>query len=89
MCASYQFWQRTAALLLAEQGKHAEAADAYLRAALEFPEDDRARQMYYNAGLERQRAGDLQGADEAYTGLARPRDAANDDGSSSTCASRT
>ena len=54
---------------LAEQGKHAEAADAYLRAALEFPEDDRARQMYYNAGLERQRAGDLAGADEAYTGL--------------------
>ena len=54
---------------LAEQGKHAEAADAYLRAALEFPEDDRARQAYYNAGLERQRAGDLSGADEAYTGL--------------------
>ncbi|MEM9068976.1 MAG: tetratricopeptide repeat protein [Myxococcota bacterium] len=54
---------------LAEQEKHAEAADAYLRAALEFPEDDRARQAYYNAGLERQRAGDLAGADEAYMGL--------------------
>ncbi len=54
---------------LAERGEHAEAADAYLRAALEFPDDERARQAYYNAGLERQRAGDLAGADEAYTGL--------------------
>lgn len=54
---------------LAERGQHAEAADAYLRAALEFPDDERARQAYYNAGLERQRAGDLAGADEAYTGL--------------------
>ncbi len=54
---------------LAERGQHAEAADAYLRAALEFPDDERARQAYYNAGLERQRAGDLAGADEAYMGL--------------------
>ena len=51
---------------LAERGQHTEAADAYLRAAEEFPEDDRARQALYNAGLERQRAGSLGGAAEAY-----------------------
>ena len=54
---------------LAERGEHAAAADAYFRAAREFPEDDRARQAFYNAGLERQQAGDLAGADEAYTQL--------------------
>ncbi|MDW8362912.1 MAG: tetratricopeptide repeat protein [Myxococcales bacterium] len=54
---------------LATRGAHAEAADAYLRAAEEFPDDPRARQAYYNAGLERQRAGDLVGAEEAYRGL--------------------
>jgi tetratricopeptide (TPR) repeat protein len=51
---------------LAERGQHAEAATAYLRAAEEFPEDERSRQAVYNAGLERQRAGDLGGAAEAY-----------------------
>ncbi len=54
---------------LAQQGKHAEAADAYFRAAEEFPHDDRSRKAYYNAGLERQRAGDLSGAAQAYDRL--------------------
>ncbi|MEO0324762.1 MAG: tetratricopeptide repeat protein [Myxococcota bacterium] len=54
---------------LAERGAHAEAADAYLRAAEEFPRDERAKQAFYNAGLERQRAGDLAGAAAAYDRL--------------------
>ncbi|MBX3251035.1 MAG: tetratricopeptide repeat protein [Myxococcales bacterium] len=51
---------------LAERNQHAEAAEAYLRAAEEFPRDARAKQALYNAGLERQRAGDLPGAARAY-----------------------
>ncbi len=51
---------------LAERGEHAAAADAYLRAAEEFPREARAKQALYNAGLERQRAGDLPGAAQAY-----------------------
>ncbi|MBW2462843.1 MAG: tetratricopeptide repeat protein, partial [Deltaproteobacteria bacterium] len=54
---------------LAEGGSHREAADAYFRAAEEFPTDDRARQAYYNAGVERQRGGDLTGAAAAYDRL--------------------
>ncbi len=54
---------------LAEQGKHDEAAVAYLRAAEEFPEDDRAPEALFNAGVEHQAAGELEGADEAYTRL--------------------
>jgi len=51
---------------LAERGEHAEAAEAYLRAAEEFPDDERAIQALFNAGVERQRGGDLGGAAEAY-----------------------
>jgi len=51
---------------LADRGDHAAAAAAYLRAAREFPNDERAPQAFYNAGLERQRDGDLAGAEEAY-----------------------
>lgn len=54
---------------LAERGQHAAAADAYFRAAEEFPRDARARQAYYNSGVERQRAGDLSGAAAAYDRL--------------------
>lgn len=54
---------------LAERGDHAQAADAYLRAAEEFPSDERAPQALFNAGVERQQDGDLGGADEAYSKL--------------------
>ncbi len=51
---------------LAERGEHAEAADAYLRAAEEFPADARAPEALFNAGFERQGSGDVGGADHAY-----------------------
>lgn len=54
---------------LAEKGEHTRAAEAYLRAAKEFPSDPRAPRAYYNAGLELARAGSLEGADRAYTQL--------------------
>lgn len=54
---------------LAGRGEHEEAAAAYLRAAEEFPRDERAPQAYYNAGLELQQAGDLSGAADAYDAL--------------------
>jgi TolA-binding protein len=54
---------------LAGRGEHAAAADAYLRAAREFPQDERAPQAYYNAGLEHQRGGNLAGAASAYDQL--------------------
>lgn len=54
---------------LAEKGEHARAAEAYLRAAQEFPRDPRAPKAYYNAGLELSRAGSLEGADKAYSEL--------------------
>lgn len=54
---------------LAERGQHAPAAEAYLRAAREFPRDERAPQAYFNAGLEYQRAGNLGGAASAYDQL--------------------
>lgn len=54
---------------LAGRGEHREAAEAYLRAAREFPADERTPQALYNAGLEYQRAGDLPGAGRAYEQL--------------------
>ncbi len=54
---------------LAQKNEHEKAADAYLRAAGEFPRDPRAPKAYYNAGLELSRAGKLSQADKAYTTL--------------------
>jgi TolA-binding protein len=54
---------------LAGRGEHGAAADAYLRAAREFPRDERAPQAYHNAGVEYQRAGNLGGATTAYEQL--------------------
>ncbi|HBQ18621.1 MAG TPA: hypothetical protein DEF51_48345 [Myxococcales bacterium] len=54
---------------LAQRGEHEDAATAYLRAAREFPRDDRAPQAYFNAGLEYQAAGNLGGASSAYDQL--------------------
>ncbi len=54
---------------LAGRGEHAEAAQAYLRAADEFPRDERAPKALYNAALERARAGDFAGSIEAYDAL--------------------
>ncbi|MFK7991819.1 MAG: tetratricopeptide repeat protein [Sandaracinaceae bacterium] len=54
---------------LAGRGEHAEAAEAYLRAAREFPRDDRAPQAYFNAGVEYQADGNLSGAASAYDQL--------------------
>lgn len=54
---------------LAEKGEHEKAADAYVRAAAEFPNDPRAPKAYYNAGLSLQRAGKLSRADQAYAAL--------------------
>ncbi|MEM7449595.1 MAG: tetratricopeptide repeat protein [Myxococcota bacterium] len=53
----------------AERGQHAQAAAAYLRAAVEFSQADEAPQAYFNAGLEFQRDGDMQGAADAYDRL--------------------
>lgn len=44
---------------LAAQGDHQKAADAYLRAAREFPREQRATQAAVNAEVEAKRAGDL------------------------------
>ncbi len=54
---------------LAERGAHGEAAAAYLRAAEEFPSDERAPEALFNAGVEHQAAGELEGADAAYSQL--------------------
>ncbi len=54
---------------LASRGNHREAAQAYLRAADEFPHDERTPKAYYNAGQEWQRAGDLEAAADAYDAL--------------------
>jgi TolA-binding protein len=54
---------------LAEKGEHEQAAEAYARAADEFPNDPRAAKARYNAGLELSRAGKLAAADAAYTAL--------------------
>lgn len=50
---------------LSEQGKHASAAKAYLRAAREFPEEPRAAQAAVNAEIESRRAADLTSMKEA------------------------
>jgi TolA-binding protein len=54
---------------LARRGEHAQAAEAYRRAAAEFPKDERAPKALYNAGREWQRAGDLEAAAESYDSL--------------------
>lgn len=45
---------------LAEMGEHARAAEAYLRAAQEFPKEPRAAQAAVNAEVEARRAADLE-----------------------------
>jgi TolA-binding protein len=52
---------------LAAAEQHAEAAEAYLRAAREFPKDTRAAQAGVNAAREAQRAGQLDLLREAAT----------------------
>ncbi|HEY6882314.1 MAG TPA: tetratricopeptide repeat protein, partial [Polyangiales bacterium] len=54
---------------LAEKGEHQRASEAYLRASEEFPNDPRAPKALYNAGLELSRAGQLEGADKAWSKL--------------------
>jgi TolA-binding protein len=54
---------------LAQKGEHEAAADAYVKAADEFPNDARAPKAYYNAGLELQHAGSLARADSVYEKL--------------------
>ena len=54
---------------LAERGEHADAAEAYMRAAREFPRDERAPQAYFNAGVEYQASGNVAGAAGAYDQL--------------------
>lgn len=54
---------------LADKGEHKQAAEAYLRATVEFPHDERTPKAYYNAGQEWQRAGDLEAAASAYDAL--------------------
>lgn len=54
---------------LAGRAEHAQAADAYLRAAHEFPRDPRAAQAYVNAGQQWQLAGKLDAAADAYDAL--------------------
>jgi TolA-binding protein len=54
---------------LAERKQYAEAAEAYLKAAREFPRDERAPKAYANAGQEYQLAGKLEAAAEAYNEL--------------------
>jgi len=51
------------------RGEHAQAAEAYRRAAAEFPKDERAPKALYNAGREWQRAGNLESAAESYDAL--------------------
>jgi TolA-binding protein len=54
---------------LADKGEHNEAAGAYLKAAREFPKDERAPKAYINAGQQYQIAGSLEPAAEAYNDL--------------------
>ncbi len=54
---------------LAERKQHAESAQAYLRAAIEFPRDARAPQAYVNAGQQWQLAGKLDAAADSYEAL--------------------
>ncbi|MBX3270629.1 MAG: tetratricopeptide repeat protein [Sandaracinaceae bacterium] len=54
---------------LAGRGEHDAAAQAYLRAAREFPRDERAPQAYFNAGVAYQADGNVSGAASAYDQL--------------------
>jgi TolA-binding protein len=54
---------------LAERKQHAEAAQAYARAASEFPSDERAPKAHYNAGQQFQLAGQLESAADSYNTL--------------------
>jgi TolA-binding protein len=54
---------------LAERKQHAQAAEAYARAAREFPRDERAPKAHFNAGQQFQLAGKLEAAAEAYNTL--------------------
>jgi TolA-binding protein len=54
---------------LAERKEHAGSAQAYMRAAHEFPRDPRAPQAYVNAGQQWQLAGKLDAAAESYDAL--------------------
>ena len=54
---------------LAERGEHMLSAQAYLKAAREFPKDERAPKAYVNAGQQYQLAGSLEPAAEAYDEL--------------------
>jgi TolA-binding protein len=54
---------------LAEKKQYAEAAEAYLKAAHEFPHEERAPKAYYNAGQEWQLAGRIEPAADAYNEL--------------------
>jgi TolA-binding protein len=54
---------------LAEHGQHAQAGEAYLKAAREFPKDERAPKAFVNAGQQFQLAGSLEPAAQAYNEL--------------------
>jgi TolA-binding protein len=54
---------------LAAKKQHVEAAEAYLRAAREFPADPRSPKAYFNAGQQWQLAGRLEASAEAYNTL--------------------
>jgi TolA-binding protein len=54
---------------LAEQGQHVQAGEAYLKAAREFPKDERAPKAFVNAGQQFQLAGSLEPAAQAYNEL--------------------
>ncbi len=52
--------------MLAARKRYAEAAEAYLKAAREFPRDERAPKAYFNAGEQWQLAGKIDAAADAY-----------------------
>jgi cellulose synthase operon protein C len=54
---------------LSAQKQYAQAAEAYLKAAREFPRDERASRAYYNAGQQWQLAGKFEPAAAAYNEL--------------------
>ena len=56
---------------LAEQGEHAKSAQAYLRAATEFPKEARSAQAAVNAEVEARRAADLESLGAAAALLVR------------------
>jgi cellulose synthase operon protein C len=54
---------------LSAKKEYAQAGEAYLKAAREFPRDERASRAYYNAGQQWQLAGKLEPAAQAYNEL--------------------